>query len=157
MGELLCAEKLCNPCTIPIEKGLAERVIYLCHHNILKKKAMGHFSETLITATAADVNRSCGCSDFSEGSDSSAKCNEYYGLFPFSVLPGLFCIPEQYCRAIAIRSDPLLSSDLGCVIYQTIHTFDPLLGALEITPANTVRSTCPASSSGAQPQSFPPL
>lgn len=93
----------------------------------------------------------------SEGSDPSAKCNEYYGLFPFSVLPGLFCIPEQYCRAIAIRSDLLLPSDLGCVIYQTIHTFDPLLRALEITPANTVRSTCPASSSGAQPHSFPPL
>lgn len=37
---------------------------HLCHHNILKKKVMGHFSETLITATAADVNRSCGCSDF---------------------------------------------------------------------------------------------
>lgn len=39
----------------------------MCHQSILKKKAMGHFSETLIITTATDVNRSCRCSDFLRG------------------------------------------------------------------------------------------
>jgi len=94
----------------------------LYHHNILKKKAMGHFSETLSTTTAAGaVNRSCRCSEFLRGQ--TPQLNVMNIMF-CSFFSGLFCSPEQYCRAIPISSEPLPSSDLGCLSHETIHTLD---------------------------------
>lgn len=61
MGELLRAENLHNHCTIPTERGLVGRVLYLWHHSVLKKAGV------FFTTTAADVNRSCRCSDFLRG------------------------------------------------------------------------------------------
>lgn len=144
MGEVRCAGTLHGPRTIPIEKRVTGRVVFLCYPTTLKKKAMEHFSEVLINHNCYRSRQKLQMLRL-QGVRHWSQTRQVLCFLSFFSLACLFCSPEQHCRALPIGSEPLPLSE---ALSQTSdHSYSwPMSGAVEITPAGTVRNACPASS-----------